>query len=222
MLVYSRNRITYIDLENHMAFKDKTELFKETKSKAYEEIEAIEKLEDPAERLAQYKALSQKLSGLYSGGKPVMVDGEGAAIGGAMGGILGLVGAGVAGSILVPAATVPVALAIIGGGIVSGATGGAGFAGILSGKQERKEMRSNYGSIRNARRMYRVEKLVDKKIEEERKTLQALERNTRLQQQFDEAFKKETPAPVEDTAVTEAPKSLPKKITKPSGPTGPQ
>jgi hypothetical protein len=154
---------------------------KEAKAKTAVKVREIEKLDDPALRLARYETLAATLQGFHANGKPKVMNHESAGIGAFTGAMFGIMIAGmIGGTVLSPPFATAVVLAVVGGGALSGALGGAGLGGILSGRKERKTIRSEYGTIGNARAMYRLGKSVEKKAKKE----SAIIRATKIREKF--------------------------------------
>jgi hypothetical protein len=175
-------------------FRKRENLAKKAGKAVKKEIAQIETLATPAERLSAYKALYRKLETIYNDGKP-STTGDEKGFSALMGGFGGLMIGGVACAIVAPYAALPIVAAYFGGGAVSGAIGSAGLYGIIGGRAERKRLRAKYGSLKNARGMYNLEKLVAKKAEKESKAIRSFELDVKLKEQFDAAFrKKEAPA----------------------------
>jgi hypothetical protein len=153
-----------------MAF-DK-EFIKGVEEKTDAIIAKIAQKEEPAERLEHYQALQSGLNELYSGRKPLYWEGNDPAFCGTMASMFG----GLFGAMGVAVAT-PAALPIVAGGVGAAVLVGGGTAGInvyFCGKAERKRLRSNFGSITNARRIYNLELKVGKLIDKEQKQVNFL------------------------------------------------
>jgi hypothetical protein len=173
------------------------EFVEQVETKTDEKIAEIQKLEDPIARRDDYKVLKSGLEELYSEGKVVTTEGKGAGAGiGAFAGFLGAVGVGIA---VFPPAAMLVPFAVIGAATAGGAAAGLGLGGLIGGRGERSRLRQEFGGVRNARKMHKLEKKVEDLLKEAEREVSLIDRNARLQQKFDAVF-----APKQETPQTEA------------------
>jgi hypothetical protein len=150
-------------------------------------IAKIAQKEEPAERLEHYQALQQGLYQLYSGGKPAYFAKGTVPISGAF----GVIGAyfGMVGLLVAAPIAAPGALAVLFGAAALGGAGGAGL-GYKDQADESKALREKFGNVRNARKLYKIEKKVGKLIEKEQGLIdKAKEQADRLARE--EVFRKE-------------------------------
>lgn len=144
-----------------------------------ERIETIKAMEDASSRLAAYNELSANLSGFFSGQKPERINSDSAMRGYLLGGSGGAMGALLLCSALIPGAGPLVGLGIVVGGVALGAGGAGGMAGLFSEKSRARSahLRENYGSVGNAKKLYKIQAKVKGLIAEEQKNIEVSGRN---------------------------------------------
>jgi hypothetical protein len=170
--------------------KQITALFNDVIANTKQQLGEIKKIDDPEKRLAKYNAVSRTLEGFYDWGKPRFMSREGLFMGGFTGMVLGIMaGALICSAVVAAPAVSSIILAFMGAGVVSGATIFGGLFGLLEGKWERQSLRSKYGSIRNARKIYRLQEKVGKKAEKDFETVRALKDMALLREKFEKTYK---------------------------------
>lgn len=191
------------------AKKEKDVIFEEVKVQISREISEIEKIADEAERVTRYEALNEKLQSVYSDGKPASADTVVPAA--TVMGAVGLTAGMIAGAcILGPAAVPAVFLGMWGAGAAIGVVGGAGLGGWVDGDR-RKELRTKYGSVRNAQAIYKLQKIITKNLNRDRDVIQRSEQkenepicrreqDEKLRENFKKNYRKGTSADKETSA----------------------
>jgi hypothetical protein len=149
-------------------------------------IADIRRKKDPAERLENYQSLLAGLREIYNYGKPVITGqkGDGAGVGTMLAGA----GSFVAACAIFPPTAVVAPIAFLAGGTLAGTAAGAGLGGLMTGSRKRKILRQKFGSIGNARRMYKLQEKVAVLVEKEQKVVEMMAHNKALQEKFNRTF----------------------------------
>ena len=173
--------------------KEKTAVMKDVKAEISGKIKEIEKLPDPAKRVEGYQAALEDLQAFYDSGNSKGLDIKDTVKGGAAGSVGGFVtgtAVGLVTAITVPFVGVPALLGVVGTGMAAGAVGGAG---MKMDREERKKLRTKYGSVSNARALYKLQDTLEKRIEKDREAIKA----QTLRERFNETFRKDKTAQAE-------------------------
>ena len=181
--------------------KEKTTYYKKIKEEIENEIRKIEKLSDPAARVVRYKATLADLAEFYDSGKLGPSNRLGVLAGGTAGTVGGLVTGSAAGIVTViasPFIGLPVILGIVGVSVLGGAAGGAGLG---FDRERSKKLRTKYGSVGNARILYKLQETLEKKLEKDVETIKA----QNLAERFQETFRKEKFSPPMEIPAAKAP-----------------
>jgi hypothetical protein len=189
--------------------REKTRLLRKAKKEMRREMKEIKKIDDPAARVERYNAANQKLRKVYNDGKPVTGDPDGKFYGGVVGGVVGGYASFMALLFAAPHIGLPVGAAIVVG---SAATGGTGLGKLFSNAEaryRRKALRQKYGSLRNARSMYRLERKMEKRADKGRDAINSRRHTAELREGFNQAFQVKTQSAQTATARNAASRTQP-------------
>ena len=192
--------------------KEKTTYYKKIKEEIGNEIREIEKLSDPAVRVVRYKATLEDLAEFYDSGKLGTSNRRDVLAGGTMGTIGGFVTGSAASIVTIiasPFIGLPVVLGIVGGTMLAGATGGAGMG---FDRERSKKLRTKYGSVGNARILYKLQATLEKKMEKDIEAIKA----QNLGERFHDTFGKEKFSPPMEIPAAKAPVEATPADTQPA------
>jgi hypothetical protein len=196
--------------------KEKTAVMKDVRAEIGDKIKEVEKLPDPVKRIEGYQSVLEDLQVFYDSGKSKGLDRKDTVKGGAAGTVGGFVtgtAVGLITAITLPFVGVPVLLGVMGTSMAAGAASGAG---LKVDREEQKKLRTKYGSVRNARALYKLQDTLEKRIEKDSETIKA----QTLRERFHETFRKDKTAPAETPAKTLPANDKPvvKLVRKPKAP----
>jgi len=151
------------------------------------DIRHIKKIRKPAQRRDEFQKIRAELKEHHGGKKPQVADVERALNGAIPGALLGLAG----GVILFSGFGVTLAAAaLIAATMLSTSLVGAGVATLVQDRSKRKDLRDNFGSIKTAKRLWKV----SEKVRKEAGKTRSLKSAKRPRKQFAHASTPKTPA----------------------------